>query len=177
MTADMEEKHPTSRHFLHPPSDEEFSVSQSCRPPLPACETTTDIPGLKAYLTTFGAFTALFFTFGKMNAFGTFQAWYSTHQLAGVPASTISWIGSLQLWIFFFLVSYVNLFLVSAFCCNATQQGYPIGRLFDMYGPTHLMTLGTAFYFASIMLTSVCEQYYQYVLAQGILFGLGVGLL
>jgi hypothetical protein len=55
-------------------------------------------------LTTVGAFTALFFTFGQMNAFGTFQAWYSAHQLAGKPASTISWIGSLQLWIFFFSV-------------------------------------------------------------------------
>jgi hypothetical protein len=60
--------------------------------------------GLKANLTAFGAFTALFFTFGQINAFGTFQAWYSTHQLAGMPESSISWIGSLQLWMFFFSV-------------------------------------------------------------------------
>lgn len=58
----------------------------------------------KAYLTIFGAFLALFCTFGQMNAFGTFQAWYTTHQLNTLDASTISWIGSLQLWVFFFSV-------------------------------------------------------------------------
>jgi hypothetical protein len=60
--------------------------------------------GLKAYLTVLGAFIALFCTFGHMNAFGTFQAWYAAHQLQHMPASTISWIGSLQLWTFFFSV-------------------------------------------------------------------------
>jgi hypothetical protein len=92
--------------------DEEASVSQeSDRVPLPAYsddDSRTDIHldgGFKAKLTTFGAFTALFFAFGQMNAFGTFHAWYSTHQLARMPASTISWIGSLQLWIFFLSVS------------------------------------------------------------------------
>jgi hypothetical protein len=39
------------------------------------------------------------------------------------------------------------------------------------------MSVGTVCYFASIMLTSVSEQYYQYILTQGVLFGLGVGLL
>ncbi len=61
--------------------------------------------GLQANLTVLGAFIALFCTFGQMNAFGTFQAWYASHQLAGLNPSIISWIGSLQLWIFFFSVS------------------------------------------------------------------------
>ena len=58
-----------------------------------------------------------------------------------------------------------------------SMQGYPIGRLFDIYGPKYLMSVGTVCYFASIMLSSISEQYYQYILTQGILFGLGVGLL
>jgi nitrate/nitrite transporter NarK len=60
--------------------------------------------GAKAYLTVFGAFLALFSTFGQMNSFGTYQTWYKAHQLHHLPPSTISWIGSLQLWVFFFSV-------------------------------------------------------------------------
>ncbi|TFK38946.1 major facilitator superfamily domain-containing protein [Crucibulum laeve] len=114
--------------------------------------------GLRSSLTVIGAFLALFCTFGQMNAFGTFQTWYTAHQLQHMPASTISWIGSLQLWVFFF-------------------SGGPIGYLFDIYGPTGLMIAGTLCYVTSIMMTSICTRYYQYILSQGILFGLGVGLL
>ena len=39
------------------------------------------------------------------------------------------------------------------------------------------MIPGTAILVFSTMITSICNQYYQYILAQGILFGLGVGLL
>ncbi|KAF5314901.1 hypothetical protein D9619_007514 [Psilocybe cf. subviscida] len=112
----------------------------------------------KGNLTVVGASIALFFAFGLMNAFGTFQTWYATHQLKHLPASTISWIGSLQLWTFFF-------------------SGAPIGRLFDAYGPTRLMMAGTLCYVTSIVLTSVCTRYYQYIMSQGVLFGLSVGLL
>jgi len=49
--------------------------------------------------------------------------------------------------------------------------------LFDAYGPTGLMIAGTLCCLASSMTTSVCTEYYQYILSQGVLFGLGVGLL
>ncbi|KAF9476184.1 MFS general substrate transporter [Pholiota conissans] len=114
--------------------------------------------GWHANLTVAGTFLSLFFSFGQMNAFGTFQAWYAAHQLQHLPAATISWIGSLQLWMFFF-------------------SGAPIGRLFDAYGPKWLMLAGTICYIASMVLTSFCKAYYQYILCQGVLFGLSVGLL
>lgn len=60
--------------------------------------------GLAAWLTVFGAFLALFCSFGQMNAFGTFQSWYTTHQLHDLHPSTVAWIGSVQLWVFFFSV-------------------------------------------------------------------------
>lgn len=60
--------------------------------------------GWQAWLTVLGAFLALFCTFGQLSAFGTFQSWYEEHQLASMSPSTISWIGSLQLWVFFFSV-------------------------------------------------------------------------
>lgn len=59
---------------------------------------------LKPALTVLGAFLALFCTFGQMNSFGTYHSWYSRHQLHGQSPSKISWIGSLQLWFFFFTV-------------------------------------------------------------------------
>ncbi|KAL0960544.1 hypothetical protein HGRIS_005582 [Hohenbuehelia grisea] len=112
----------------------------------------------RAWLTVFGAFMALFCTFGQINAFGTFQAWYSTHQLSHLAPSTISWIGSLQLWILFF-------------------SGGPIGRLYDCFGPTIIMLSGAILYIFSIMMSSLSTQYYQFILCQGITFGLGVGML
>lgn len=60
--------------------------------------------GLKAYLTVIGAFLALFSSFGHISSFGTYEAWYAEHQLHQLSSSTISWIGSLQLWVFFFSV-------------------------------------------------------------------------
>lgn len=63
--------------------------------------------GWEAWLTVLGAFLALLCTFGQLTSFGTFQSWYSSHQLHSLAPSTISWIGSLQLWVFFFSVSHV----------------------------------------------------------------------
>lgn len=95
----------------------EFTVSATDIPysptsalsPLEAAQTHEDDAypegGLRAWLTVFGAFLALFCTFGQLNSFGTFQSWYADHQLHHLPQSTISWIGSLQLWVFFFSVS------------------------------------------------------------------------
>ncbi|CAL1713796.1 unnamed protein product [Somion occarium] len=114
--------------------------------------------GLNAWITVFGAFLALLCTFGQLTSFGTFQSWYAEHQLQHLSPSTISWIGSLQLWVFFF-------------------SGGFVGRLFDAYGPHVLMILGTVILVVSTMITSICTEYYQYILCQGVLFGLGVGLL
>ncbi|KAJ6549580.1 MFS general substrate transporter [Mycena vulgaris] len=109
----------------------------------------------KEYLAIFGAFMALFCTFGQMNAFGTFQTWYAEHQLSHLEPSTIAWIGSLQLWVFFF-------------------SGGIIGRVFDAYGPRWIMAAGTIIYVFSIMMTSISTEYYQYLLVHGVLFGLGI---
>jgi len=70
----------------------------------------------RAWLTVFGGFLALFCTFGQMNAFGTFQTYYARHQLEASSPSTISWIGSLQLWVFFFSVCVVRAGHLRDFC-------------------------------------------------------------
>ena len=137
--------------------------------------------GLAAWLTVFGAFLALFCSFGQMNAFGTFQSWYTTHQLHDLHPSTVAWIGSVQLWVFFFSVSTRGSdrlhMLTSAHNDLRSHQGGFIGRVFDMYGPRTIMALGTAIYVSSIMLTGVARDYHHYLAAQGVLSGLGVGML
>ncbi|GBE85448.1 Aspyridones efflux protein [Sparassis crispa] len=133
-------------------------ADKTSRPDDHVHETALPDGGLKGWLTVLGAFLALLCGFGQLNSFGTFQSWYAEHQLWDKPASTISWIGTLQLWIFFFSGSF-------------------LGRVFDAYGPRILTITGTVVLVVSIMLTSLCTQYYQYMLAQGILFGLGVGML
>ena len=64
-----------------------------------------EIPTWRRWLVVLGAFLALFCTFGQLSAFGTFLSWYSNNQLSSYSPSEISWIGSLQLWVFFFSVS------------------------------------------------------------------------
>ena len=59
--------------------------------------------GLKAWLTVFGA-ALMLFCCGQLTAFSVFETYYAQHQLEGVSPSTISWIGSLQLWILYFSV-------------------------------------------------------------------------
>ncbi|KAI0775615.1 MFS general substrate transporter [Trametes elegans] len=114
--------------------------------------------GWQAWMTVFGAFLALFCTFGQLNAVGTFQTWYAEHQLRGLSPSTIAWIGSVQLWVFFF-------------------SGWFIGRAFDAFGPRVITAPGAVIVVFSTMMTSISSKYYQYVLAQGVLFGLGAGMM
>lgn len=66
--------------------------------------------------------------------------------------------------------------LQTTFDDDLVQGGF-IGRIFDIYGPRPLMISGTLCYAVSVMMTSLSTKYYQYILAQGVLFGLGVGLL
>ncbi|KAG2130784.1 MFS general substrate transporter [Suillus bovinus] len=114
--------------------------------------------GWAGWLAVFGAFLALFCSFGHMNAFGTYQSWYSNHQLSSHSQFSISWVGSLQLWTFFFM-------------------GGPIGRLFDAYGPSPVMLFGTLLLVFSTLMTSISRKYYEFLLFQGFFFGLSAASL
>jgi hypothetical protein len=60
--------------------------------------------GLDGWVTVFGAFWGLFASFGQVNTFGSYQAYYVKHQLINHSPSAISWIGSIQLCALFFSV-------------------------------------------------------------------------
>lgn len=149
------------------------STLQPETPLIPASDNANS--RFRAGLAVFGGFLALFCSFGQLNAFGTFQTWYSTHQLVSKSMFSISWIGSLQLWTFFFMVR--RLSSPSSTTVIVVPQGGPIGCAFDAYGPTPLLCSGSVILVASLVLTSFSVQYYQYLLAQGILFGFGVAMM
>ena len=158
---------------------EDDSDSNKVSPSTSPQEAASGCPdgGWKGWLTVGGAFAGLFCTFGQLNAFGTFQTWYAEHQLHDLPPSTIAWIGSLQLWIFFFSVSDCVPSSLSVLPHLSSRKGCFVGRIFDAYGPRVLMVPGTVMLTLSIMMTSLSTRFYQYVLAQGVLFGVGVGMM
>ena len=84
-----------------------------------------------------------------------YQEYYQTHMLSDHSPSQIAWIGSLQV---FFLFS-------------GSLFG---GPLFDRFG-AKILWPGALLYIFSVMMTSLCTQYYQFILAQGVLGGLMAG--
>ncbi|KAH7163549.1 major facilitator superfamily domain-containing protein [Dactylonectria estremocensis] len=113
--------------------------------------------GLRAWLVAVGAACAFFCTLGYTNVFGIFQAYYMFNQMPDRSADDIAWIGSIQ-----------------AFLIFAT--GAVGGPLFDRFG-AWLVRPAAVLYVFAIMMTSVCESYWQFMLAQGVLTGLANGLL
>ncbi|EZF32491.1 aspyridones efflux protein [Trichophyton mentagrophytes] len=114
--------------------------------------------GLKAWLNMLGAFCAMACTFGWISTFGVFQAYYHTHLLKENTHSQIAWIGGLQ----------------AFFICTT---GLISGPLVDRYGLKPILMPFSLLALLSVMITSVCEEYYQFILTQGVLGGFSVGML
>ncbi|KAF3036171.1 hypothetical protein E8E12_004119 [Didymella heteroderae] len=111
-------------------------------------------------------FGLMFNSWGLINAFGVFQEYYSSFHPALSTLSSISWIGSLQI------------FLMLA-CGSATgsfvDRGY--AQLMTFIGCA-LVTLGLLFTSFSGEFTSAHRPvYYQVLLSQGVLSGMGMSLL
>ncbi|RAL14387.1 MCT family MFS transporter [Aspergillus homomorphus CBS 101889] len=113
--------------------------------------------GLKAWLAVLSCWCVMFNTFGYINAFGIYEAYYKSTFLKDESASNIAWIGSLQA---FFMFS----------------AGLISGPLMDRYGPRIILIPCSLLFILSVMLNSLCKEYYQFILAQGILGGLANGL-
>ncbi|KAK9380321.1 major facilitator superfamily [Kockiozyma suomiensis] len=122
-------------------------------------KTISEFPegGSRAWLVVLGAWCVSFSTFGYMNAYGVYQDYYSSSFMSNKSSSSISWIGSVQVF-FLFFGSIVG------------------GPLFDRHGAkiVHLPAIAVVL---SVMMTSLCKKYYQFMLAQGILGGMASGML
>ncbi|KAI0400059.1 major facilitator superfamily domain-containing protein [Xylaria palmicola] len=114
--------------------------------------------GREAWLVVFGSWCGLVAALGLLNTLGTFQAYVLMHQLSGYSEGTVGWIFSL--------------FTALCFFC-----GIYIGPLFDKYGPRWLIGPGSVAIVASVMITSVCTEYWHFLLGFGVLGGIGTSLL
>jgi MFS family permease len=109
--------------------------------------------GREAWTVVAGGWLAIFVSFGFLNAFGVFEAYYKTHQLAHKSQSDIAWIGAFQSFSIYFM-------------------GSVFGSLFDKFGARPLIITGGVGFSFACMMQSICKEYWQFFLAQGLLQGL-----
>ncbi|KAI8961036.1 MFS general substrate transporter [Daldinia sp. FL1419] len=114
--------------------------------------------GFLAWLHVLAGFMLFFNTWGILNAFGVFQTYYESGILFQRSSSDISWIGSIQS------------FMVLA-------GGVFAGPVYDRGYLRHLLIVGSFGIVFGHMMLSLCKEYWEVVLAQGICVGLGAGML
>jgi MFS family permease len=94
--------------------------------------------------------------FANLDSIGIFQTTYQETLLKDYTSSDISWIFTIQLALIW-------------------APGSLFGRIVDTYGPRPVMLPCTFLCVFSLCMTSLCTEYYQIILAQGICYGLGAG--
>jgi len=112
--------------------------------------------GLTAWLQVVAGFLLAAVAWGYPAMFGVYQLYYT--QTLRLPAGQVSWIGSTQTFLTYLL-------------CTVS------GRLSDSGHALAICVAGTALVAAGTFLTSFCLVYWHVFLAQGVLTGLGLGLL
>ena len=90
--------------------------------------------------------------------YGVYQTYYQSHKLSNESESNIAWIGSLQ----------GGLLLIICFFA---------GPIYDVGYFNGLMYTGAVLVVVGMMMTSICKNYWQILLAQGVAVGIGSGLL
>jgi MFS family permease len=144
----------------HSPESSSLSDKNAPPPNLPAVTSTSPPPngGLTAWLHVVGGFMLLFNSWGVLNAFGVFQTYYESGALFDRSSSDISWIGCIQM------------FMV-------LLMGVATGPIYDRGYLRPLLLVGSFGVVFGHMMLSLCKEYWQVVLAQGFVIGMGAGCL
>ncbi|KAM5341663.1 hypothetical protein ACJ41O_014694 [Fusarium nematophilum] len=108
--------------------------------------------GWRAWCVCFSSHLVYMNTWGWINSFGIFQAYYTG--LLSRPASDISWIGSIAVFLLFFV-------------------GTITGRLVDAGYFRWVFATGILLQIVGVLVTSLCTEYWHFVVAQGVVVGLG----
>ncbi|KAI0067193.1 MFS general substrate transporter [Artomyces pyxidatus] len=114
----------------------------------------------RAWSTVIGAWLILCCSVGMTSAFGVYQDFYVSDRLSNYSASSISWIGGVQI--------FLELIL-----------GPIGGKLFDVGYIRAANIAGCTLFTLSFFMLSLSQpqQYYQVFLAQGVGMGAGIGIL
>ena len=149
--------------FSHNPNPTQKSGLQHNAPlnPTPSAVPSSIAPppapngGLKAWSQPVAAHLVIFNCWGYISSFGLFQSYYTS--TFNVEPSAISWIGSVQILLIYF---------VGTFSGRALDAGYF----------RQVVGAGFALEVIGVFATSWAHEYWQLFLAQGICKGLGDGL-
>ncbi|KAF2179128.1 MFS general substrate transporter [Zopfia rhizophila CBS 207.26] len=114
--------------------------------------------GVSAWVQCAAGFCIFFNTWGLLNTFGIFQAYYERNLLHDSSPSQISWIGTVQ----------------SSFIMLGSVYS---GPLYDWGYLRALIWTGSFMLVFGMFMTSLCSLYWQILLAQGFFMGLGLGCL
>ncbi|WJG34366.1 major facilitator superfamily domain-containing protein [Fusarium oxysporum Fo47] len=114
--------------------------------------------GVRPWLVVLGSFCVMGATFGYVNTFGVFLAYYKTHQLASSSISAINWIGSIQLFCMYFFAPLV-------------------GKLFDAGWFRLVFLIGSILHTVGMFALSISTSYVAIFFTQGICQGIGLGLI
>lgn len=97
-------------------------------------------------------------SWGLPSAYGIFQTYYTQNLLSKQGTATIAWIGSVQV------------FLCTLGCL-------PAGIMLDRGYLQNLIAVGTVLEVVGLLVLSSSTQYWQIFLSQGVITGIGCGLL
>lgn len=148
----------TEKDTVVPPEQADSTSQGTDGVPVEDQDCTYPEGGTQAWLTVFGAWSAMVGGLGMLNTIAPLQTYISGHQLKSYPESTVAWIFSIYPFILFF--------------CSIQ-----VGPIFDAYGPLWLTLAGSACLVVSMMLLGECTEYWHFVLDFSILAGLGGSLL
>ncbi len=112
--------------------------------------------GKKAWTMIIVCHLVILNTWGFVNSFGLFETYYVNIMHIG-NASQVAWIGSLQVFIIFWMGTFS-------------------GRALDAGFFKITFIIGTVIQLVGVFMTSLCKTYWQVLLAQGVCVGIGDGL-
>lgn len=131
-------------------------VTSRVDPPITTIPGPPPDGGLHAWSQCFCAWLVIMNTWGFSNSFGAFQTYYES--ILPQNPSAISWIGSIQAWLLFFL---------GAFSGRALDAG--------LFRST--VIIGAILLLLGLFMMSLSTKYWQLFLTQGVLAGIGGGII